>query len=175
MAALAQRHLVVDDVLEFLRGVEPALDGDVFERFVEHDVMLEDLRDPGFDGEVLQRMGIVKVGVQLRILRAINAAFPSRRRGGGEGAAPLPIREQPRRQRFPTKSSHRRPAAYSDTELAGDARNQQTSSPSLHDVVDVDDVRVPACRIGLAEDSHLSCQTRHRLERHELETDRGVR
>ena len=122
MAALAQRHLVVDDVLEFLRGVEPALDGDVFERFVEHDVMLEDLRDPGFDGEVLQRMGIVKVGVQLRLLRAINAAFPSRRRGGGEGAAPLPIREQPRRQRFPTKSSHRRPAAYSDTELAGDAR-----------------------------------------------------
>jgi hypothetical protein len=135
MAALAQRqqqqqqqqHLLVDDVLEFLRGVDPALDGDVFERFVQHDVLLEDLRDPGFDGEALQRMGIVKVGVQLRILRAINAAFPAHRRGSGGGggggsATSSPIRGRPHRPQFETEAPRRRPPAYSDGEMAAAAR-----------------------------------------------------
>ena len=75
-------------------GVTPPLDEDVYERFVEHDVRLEDLRDPGFDKEALRHMGIVRVGVQLRILRAVDRAFPSRQqgRGGGHGAIADPYR-----------------------------------------------------------------------------------
>ena len=75
----------MNEVIELLRGVTPPLDGDVYERFVEHDVRLEDLRDPGFDKEALRLMGIVRVGVQLRILREVDRAFPSRQQGRGSG------------------------------------------------------------------------------------------
>ena len=73
----AAQALLVDPLVEFLRGVQPPLEGRVFECFAEHDVRLEDLRDPGFDSAALQRMGVYKVGVQLRILRHIKAEFSS--------------------------------------------------------------------------------------------------
>lgn len=70
-------ELSTDALIEFLRTIKPPLSDEVLDRFLEHELTMEDIRDPRFGAEALDRMGVRKVGLQLRIMRAVHAICKS--------------------------------------------------------------------------------------------------